>query len=211
MQLNLRRQQIALRAFVFCVFSIAAFIGLEAAAADDTLDAYAGWYSANGGRHLTVLPGEKELSAVFFWRPSSPTSVGVVKKSEEGVPIFWQPVDTQPLNAKQAGDRVMSVSVVGVEFNKQCDMANAVGQYVSVKNPAMEISLRDGQLHCSIDWKNGAPKTNGWLRAAANGQTNLQGFQWQETVQLEFGDNSIKSISLVGQKFIRTAEAPAVD
>lgn len=175
-----------------------------ATGADEDMAAFAGWYKAPVGRYLTVLPDKRErLTAVFFWSPGAPTSVGVVKKSDDGEAIFWQPVDQQPLNEKRDGDRVVSVMAVNIEFEKQCDASSAIGTYASSKNPTMEISSRDGQLYCSIDWKNGAPNTNGWLRAGPSGPTVLEGYKWAEPVKLEFGDNEIKSISIAGQAFKR--------
>lgn len=204
-------QRIAVPTLTSLTLAVLLLSGLRPAAADEPLSPYPGWYTAQGGRHLTVLPGKDALTAVFFWRATAPTSVGVIKQSDAGEAIFWQPVDTQPLNAKKDGDRVVSVTVVESEFKKRCDLANAVGTYVSKKNPIMQISLREGQLYCSIDWKNGAPQTNGWIRAGANGQTILEGYGWTDNLELKFGDNSITSIGLVGQKFIHFAEPATAD
>lgn len=166
---------------------------------------FAGWYAGEGDYRLTVLPGEKVYTAVFFWRKTSPTSVGTLVETEDGGVAFKQPAATDSLEVERKGERVRSVTLteLKLKYRKQCDATKIIGEYKSAKTPTLSITEKDNQLYCSIDWKNGAPNSNGYIHAGANGQTVLEGYKWQQPLEIEFDGNSIKSISMLDQKFRR--------
>ncbi len=100
------------------------------------------------------------------------------------------------------------MSIVDIRFEKYGGLTTVTGRYASKKKQVMDVTCRDDELYCSIDWGNNAPLTNGWLRAAPSGQTTLRGFQWEEPVTLTFKDGSLSEITIVGAVFHRTKEHP---
>ncbi|HCS54654.1 MAG TPA: hypothetical protein DIW81_24225, partial [Planctomycetaceae bacterium] len=74
---------------VFALTALVLVVSVSSAATGQTkrlsnskdFSGVSGWYVAEGDRHLTILPNEKDVVAVFFWRTGAPTSVGKLSKT----------------------------------------------------------------------------------------------------------------------------------
>jgi hypothetical protein len=168
---------------------------------------FVGWYEADKGRELIVLPEKKKLSAVFNWANGAPTSMGELVVAGSGKVTFKQPKASESVAVEREDDQVTMVSVVEVEFAKVAGLDAVLGKFVNEKGQTMEVTWRDGEVYMSIDWKNNAPKTNGLLRPSPDGGTMLVGYQWEDEVTLKFEKGSVASISIVDSEFNRAKDA----
>lgn len=168
---------------------------------------FVGWYEADKGRELIVLPEKKKLMAVFNWANCAPTSVGELVVAGSGKVTFKQPKATEQVGVELEDDQVTKLSVVEVEFAKVAGLDAVLGNYANDKGQTMEVTWRDGEVYVSIDWQNNAPKTNGLLRASPAGGTLLVGYQWEDKVTLKFEKGTVASISIVDSEFQRVKDA----
>lgn len=163
-----------------------------------------GWYEADKGRRLTILPEKKKLIAVFYWANGAPTSVGEVVVALSGKVSFKQPKAREEVTLEKDEDgQLRKVSIINVEFSKLAGLEQAVGDYANEKAQTMEVTLKKGEVYCSINWRNNAPKTNGWIRAGANGKTMLVGYKWQEEIAIKLEEGSVKAITVINHAFKR--------
>jgi hypothetical protein len=172
----------------------------------------AGWYNAGRGRRLIILPENDKLIAVIDWGNAAPCSVGEIRNEGDSF-FFWQPADKVNLKVgrQHHPPGISSISLpYDLDFTKQIGFSDVVGQFASEKHHVMTISNRDGGLYCSIDWGNNAPLTNGFLRAAPDGSTLLQGFKWQEQFSLDVVDGLLKALGVGNENFARLAEQPPI-
>jgi hypothetical protein len=170
---------------------------------------FVGWYEADKGRELIVLPEKKKLMAVFNWANGAPTSMGELVVAGSGKVTFKQPKASEQVVVHREDGQVTKVSVVEVEFAKVAGLEAVLGKYVNEKGQTMEITWREGEVYMSIDWQNNAPKTNGLLRASPNGGTMLVGYQWEDKLTLKFEKGSVASISIVDSEFKRVKDPDA--
>lgn len=163
----------------------------------------AGWYEADGGRRLTILPEKKKLVAVFDWANGAPTSVGRVVVYRNGEVAFKQAKSSEKLGVSRSDGGFESLSILDLEFERLAGTEGLVGDYTTDKGQKLTVSLKGKEIYGSIDWANNAPKSNGWLRAGANGETQLVGHKWSHDLTLGFADGAVQSIGLIGQTFTR--------
>ena len=173
---------------------------------DELSEQLIGWFEDNKGRRLTILPNKGTLVAVFDWANGAPTSVGEIVVTDGGMVEFKQPAASEDLSVEQDDGQIKAVSVVDVRFAKLAGLEQALGDYADEQAQTLKLSVRNSDIYCSIAWRNNAPKTNGWLRAAPNGKTALEGFKWREEVSFDFDDGSVRAISIIGKKFNRVRE-----
>jgi len=165
-----------------------------------------GWYDGERGMRLTILPVEGKLVGVIDWGNAAPCSVYDIRV-DRGAVSFWQPVDEVMSKIERQDDpsKISSIILLGglseVRFAKQVGLAEIVGQFANAKNQVMKVSHRKGELYCSIDWGGNSPLTNGFIRAAPNGTTIIQGFKWQEELSIDVFDGILRAIILRKEKF----------
>mgnify|MGYP003663103940 CR=1 FL=1 len=172
-----------------------------------------GWYDGESGERITILPERNTLVAVIFWREKSRRSVGEIRYVGENKFVFWQPTSKTALTIQREDGQVVALQLdkIPVTFKKRGGLAEVVGKYVCEKSRLMEIDYQKGELYCSINWGNNAPRTNGWLRAAPDGTTLLQGYKWQETLSLEFANGWLQTITLGENEWNRASGRPPQD
>lgn len=164
-----------------------------------------GWYTNEGGRTLTILPEKDSLRAVYDWANGAPRSVGEVRMKDDDY-IFWQPKNQSPYEVTKdpSNKSIVALTVLkNVKFEKSVSYSDIIGKFKNSRNQIMTITDKDGQLHCSIDWGNNAPRTNGYIRVNANAQTMLVGYKWQDDLALNVVDKKLQSITLIDIPFIR--------